>query len=143
MTRQTKLGETHGGQRTDDHDRRNEGVHALATEDVRDPPEHEGAHNGAEKSRTGHPACFDGTEVPLNRDDGSDGSNDEQVVGIGEKPHAGDEHRPTVKLASRCLVEKVADHDRREPFGDVLRLAKQHVQLSIRRVLVPAPEIHA
>ena len=50
MTRHTKLGENTEARASDDHDRRDEGVHALATENVRDPPEDEGAYDGAERA---------------------------------------------------------------------------------------------
>ena len=124
-------------QRADDHDGRDEDIDTLATEDVRDPPEYEGSDNGTQKGRTGHPARLSSTEVPLNRHDGADRADDEQVVGVGEKAHSGDEDSSAVEFAPGRLVEEVAHRDRREPFSQILRFAKQQGDSPSGGILAP------
>ena len=69
----------------------------------------------ATRSMPRKPMCRCGAQVPLSRHDGGDRSDDEQVVGVGERSQTRDEDGPAVEPSPGRLVEQVADSDRREP----------------------------
>ena len=47
--------------------------------------------------------------MPLGLDQRGDGADDEEVVGVGEEAHAGDEDGPMMEPAGRRLVEEFGD----------------------------------
>jgi hypothetical protein len=46
------------------------------------------------------------TQVPVLRDEGGGDLDDEQVVGVGEEPHPGYQHRPQMEPAQRRLIQR-------------------------------------
>ena len=94
-------------QRTDDHDRRDQPVHPLTAEEVGDPAEHERAQEGRGQHGAVQQGQLAGIQVPLLLDQCGGDPDDEQVVGIGEEPHAGDQHRPEMKSADRRLIQGI------------------------------------
>ena len=93
-------------QRAHDHDRGDHPVHALTAGHIGEAPEHERAEEGGGQHRAveqGEPAR---TQVPLRGDQRGGDPDDEQVVGVGEKPHPRNDHRAQMKSAQRRLIER-------------------------------------
>src|ERR1700679_539068 len=67
-------------------------VDALAADHIGDAPEQERADSGGEERRGFDKALFEFAGVPQRLQHAHHNANDEQVVGVGEEAHAGDEH---------------------------------------------------
>ena len=101
------------GEGADDHDDGDHDVHPLAAEQVGDPSEDQCPDEGAQDRRSRHPARLGGVEVPLGRHERGHRADDEEVVGVGEEPHARHQNRPMVETADGRVVQEASQVDRR------------------------------
>jgi hypothetical protein len=77
--------------------------HSTLTQYV---PQHERTEECGEQHRgveQGKPAR---TQLPVLRDEGGGDPDDEQVVGVGEEPQPGHQHRPQMETAQRRLIQR-------------------------------------
>ena len=76
-------------------------------ENVGDPSE----DDRAEDRRAGRPTRLGGREVPLDGDERDDGTDHEEVAGVGEEANPRDQDCSVVKSTDRRIVEQAADGD--------------------------------
>jgi len=87
------------------------GGHVEGTESP-NTGEDESPDEGAEDGRAGHPTRLRRRKVPLDLDQGRNGPDHEEVVGVGEESHSGDEDRSTVESTGRRVVQQLAHRPR-------------------------------
>ena len=77
----------------------------MATDSVGEPPEEERSESGGKQRGAAQQPDFQRIEMPEWSEHGQGHTNNEEVVGVGEKAHAGGDHRFPVEPREGTFIK--------------------------------------